>query len=1463
MDASPGEPLPLPEIFERIATVHPTRIAVDVPPGAERPDRTRVTYAALRRRAHAIAAELRGRLTTPGAEPVVGRTLDRSDDEPIVVVFLPREDPALYAAQLGILAAGAAFTCIDPRFPDSHVRAVLADAEPAAIVTDARGRARLAAIGAPSTALLDAEAVEAAMKPDGGDIRAVGPNPVVDSTRLAYVIYTSGTTGRPKGVMIEHRSIANLVRADIEHFGLGPHDRVGQCSSPSYDSSIEETWLAFAAGATLVILDDEAVRLGPDLVGWLRQERISVLCPPPTLLRSTGCADPLAALPDLRLLYVGGEALPQDLADLWARGRWLENGYGPTECTVTVVRGRVREGRPVTIGRVVDGHRDWILDASLEEVPDGETGELCIGGVGLARGYRHLPALTAERFPIHPRLGRIHRTGDLVRRNRDGELECLGRIDSQVKLRGYRVELEAIEARLVALPGVRAAACHVQGEPPSQVLAAHVVPDSSDGPPDLDALRRALREALPEYMVPARLALIDALPTSVGGKLDRRRLPAIPAAAPGRNGAAPGAAGRGAHRLAAPPIRDRGDDIVAPSEMNAPGDARRSHAPPCSGLDRRIADAFGASTGVADVSVDDDFFLDLGGDSLGAVGVVCALRAAAADRQDGAATDAHSNGMPGDAGRDGDPLAHVAVRDLYEARTAAALAERLRERAAQARERGAAQPSMPAPGAGESPDTSRPSGRETTSASCDPTTGSGDVDTARGVAAPIRSTCVQALCLVATLVAAGATSSVLALDVAPFVLDRLGPTASLLLAAPMAMAGLALYAILTISLTIAAKRVLVGRYRPGAVAVWSDEWTRHWIVAHCAHLVPWWLLEGTVFLHDVLRALGATIGHRVHLHRGVDLRHGGWDLLAIGDDATVGQDATIALVDLDRRCAVFGAVTIGARATIDVRAGLAPGSTVGRDGFLTALSWLPPGETIPPGERWDGVPAAPAGLAPAAEDASPHAGAALGPRAQGVVLLLARFGQLLIEFAPAGAMALVAARLVEGRLPDGGASLLAWLRDPLVSRGPAAVALAIALLVVVSLPFSLAAQALSVRWLGPVRPGTVSRWGLDYIRIWLKTGAVDGASRWLSGTLYWPWWLRLAGMRIERGCEISTIIDVVPETVRIGRDCFFADGIYLSSPRVHRGMATIAPSAIGAGTFLGNHAVVPAGRRWPDDLFVGVATVAQPEWGSPDESAPAARRGAPGKAWFGHPPMELPRREVAVGDRRLTHEPGSLRRATRLFWETLRFALPVAPIVAAMAWYRWILLASEHGGVAFRTFVVAPLATLGAAAMLSLAVVALKWILLGRVHAGRHPLWSCWCSRWDFLYVAWSFWARGPLAMLEGTLLLNAFLRLVGMRIGRRVVLGAGFAHVVDPDMLHFDDDTTIACQFQAHSFEDRILKIDHLHIRRDATVGDNAIVFYGAEIGAGTRVAPHSVVMKRDVLEPGRRYIGCPTRPR
>ncbi|WP_070014551.1 non-ribosomal peptide synthetase [Streptomyces nanshensis] len=1321
--------LVLPAMFDAAAARFPDAVAVDVPPSADR-GRRLITY----RRLKTLADTVTG---------AVARTRSRAVPtaharDVVAAILLPRTNELLYAAQLGVLSAGAAHLCLEPAFPDGQLDSVLTDSRAALVLTDADGERRLRGLGYTGEVL----------RVDRHLTRAPEPTPVPPGAdALAYLIYTSGTTGRPKGVMIAHRGIAGLIGSDVAEFGLGPGDRVAQGSSSAYDSSVEETWMALASGATVVPMDDEVVRLGPDLVTWLRNERVTVLCPPPTLLRAMGCADPAGELPDLRLLYVGGEALPADVAEAWSAGRRMVNGYGPTECTVTCVRHDVVAGRRIAIGRPVPGMEAWVLGPDLEPVEPGRPGELCMTGDGLALGYLNEPEKTADRFPQHHRLGRIYRTGDLVHREADGTLVHHGRIDSQVKLRGYRIELEAVEAHLARCPGVREAACRVQGEGQTQTLAAHVVPEDHTRPPRYEALREQLAGSLPSYMVPAQFGLLATLPRSAGGKLRRDDLPPL---GPSRTGFSGG----------------RGRDASAPG--------------PADDMTERIARAVSRVLGTEDVGPHEDFFTGLGGSSLQAALLITELR-------NDAATES------------------LAVRDVYQARTVAALARRA-----------AAPQAAPAAASGEQR----------------------HVDTGNAAVA----TLAQTAWLAVELTAASALACLTFFWLLPLVSDAVG-LVPLLLLAPAALPVVRLLAAApAVAVAAALKRLLVGEYVTETVGAWSGRAVRMWMVRQVVRVIPWRTIAGTEYQCVALRALGARIGERVHIHRGVNLTRGGWDLLDIGDDVTLGQDAAVRLMELENRRIVVGPVVLEDGATVDVRAGVGPGSRIGRGAWLTALSSLPAGGRLGAGEWADGVPARATGPAPAPPPPRESGGRRLSPRAHGAVTVLC---QALLRSALALPYSLLFALLVrQFGFSYGG--LLSALGNP----GDSVRLLGwIALLSCAGLFSSVWLEALAARALGTVAPGVIDRWSLAYVRVWLKTGLVASAGNWLSGALLWPRWLRAAGMRVGADCEISTVIDVVPELVDIGDGSFLADGIYLGGPHVRQGSVALGRLGLGGGTFLGNHAVLPGGRRLPGDLLIGIAT-------------PGSRQEfRPGSSWFGHPPFELPRREVVAADRSVTHSPSAVRRVNRWLWELARFALPLAPLAAAEFW----LLGLGTGGAqdgslpAASLLLTAPAVTLACGLGLCAAVLALKWGLLGRVRPAARPLWSCWCSRWDFLYVAWRVVAGKPLTALEGTLLLPLFLRCTGMRIGRRVVLGEGFAQVVDPDMLDIGDEATVSAMFQAHTFEDRVLKIDRIRVGTRASLSENCVPLYGATIGAGAQVAPHSVVMKQEELLPGTRYEGVP----
>jgi amino acid adenylation domain-containing protein len=464
-----------------------------------------LAYGELDRRANRLAHHLRS--LGVGPDVPVGVAVERS--------------PELIVALLGVLKAGGAYVPLDPATPEERRAYILADAGAAVLLT--------------------ASAVLAADREAWPDTRPVLADGEVDADNLVYLIYTSGSTGRPKGVMVRHGSLAAYVAGFRGEHGLGPADRVLQFASVGFDTSAEEIYPCLTSGAALVLRDDALLASAPDFLRVCGELGISILDLPTAFWHEivARLADAsVAAPPSLRLVILGGErALPERVAAWHALGMdqvKLVNTYGPTEATIVATRCALTPEMDlrgeVPIGRPVPGARAYVADPRLELAPPGIPGELGVGGSGLARGYLGRPDLTAERFVPDPWTGepgaRLYRTGDLVRLLPGGDLEFLGRTDDQVKIRGFRVELREVEAALGRHPGVAAAVVTAREDAPGdRRLAGYVVPQNG-GVPEVSALRAFLAESLPDYMVPAAFVVLDALPLTPSGKVDRRALPA-------------------------------------------------------------------------------------------------------------------------------------------------------------------------------------------------------------------------------------------------------------------------------------------------------------------------------------------------------------------------------------------------------------------------------------------------------------------------------------------------------------------------------------------------------------------------------------------------------------------------------------------------------------------------------------------------------------------------------------------------------------------------------------------------------------------------------------------------------------------------------------------------------------------------------------------------------------------------
>jgi amino acid adenylation domain-containing protein len=474
-----------------------------------------VTYAELDSRSNRLARHLAARGVGVGS--LVGLFVERS--------------PAMVVALLAILKAGGAYVPLDPAYPKARIELILKDAKAALLVSDSALASQVDA-GAASRVLLDADANAIAAESDA----PFDGGATADS--VAYAIYTSGSTGTPKGVLVHHRALVNFMASMAKEPGLGEGDRLLAVTSLSFDIAGLELYLPLSVGALVDLADRETQSDGALLAQRLRTTGATVLQATPATFRLLLDAG-WAGQPGLVILC-GGEAFPRPLADaLVPRAKAVWNMFGPTETTIWSTVQPVRAGgaSSVPIGRPIANTQLYVVDRLLRPVPIGAPGELCIGGDGVAKGYYERDSLTAERFVAHPLADvvrsfdptaplseKVYRTGDLVRWLADGTVEFLGRLDHQVKLRGYRIELGEIEALLGEHPAVREVVVVAREDGPAKALVAYAAL-AAGGALSLADMRAHLRDRLPEYMIPSGLVVLEALPRTPNGKLDRRALP--------------------------------------------------------------------------------------------------------------------------------------------------------------------------------------------------------------------------------------------------------------------------------------------------------------------------------------------------------------------------------------------------------------------------------------------------------------------------------------------------------------------------------------------------------------------------------------------------------------------------------------------------------------------------------------------------------------------------------------------------------------------------------------------------------------------------------------------------------------------------------------------------------------------------------------------------------------------------
>ncbi|NEW74232.1 amino acid adenylation domain-containing protein, partial [Streptomyces rhizosphaericus] len=541
---------PLAELFDARAELSPDAVAVVGAGGEE------WSYAELRERSDRVAGLLAARGV--GRGDLVAVVLERSAD--VVPVLL------------GIAKAGAGFVPVDPAYPVERIGWMVEDAGPVLVVCSEETQGLVPA--GVECLVWDQSVVAEAPR---------APVVSVSVEDVAYVIYTSGSTGRPKGVAVTHRGIGNLVSAQIDRFEVGADARVLQLASLSFDASVWELFMALLSGAALVMVDSDTLPPNGSLSEVVAEFGVTHVTVSPSVLAT------VEELPgSLGTVVVASEVCPPSLVERWAPGRRMVNAYGPTEVTVCATMSEPLEASasgPVPIGRPLTNTRAFVLDERLAPVPAGVMGELYVAGPGLARGYLGRPGLTAERFVACPFTGgRMYRTGDLAKWTADGQLVFGGRVDEQVKVRGFRVEPGEIETALAGHQGVgQVAVIAREDRTGDKRLVAYIVPDDAV---DVSQLRAFLADRLPDYMVPAAFVTLDALPITVNGKLDRAALPA-----PDFTGAA--TAGRG----------------------------------PETPTEERLCELFAEVLGLEEVVSAEASFFELGGDSILVMKLIAQIRA--------------------------------------------------------------------------------------------------------------------------------------------------------------------------------------------------------------------------------------------------------------------------------------------------------------------------------------------------------------------------------------------------------------------------------------------------------------------------------------------------------------------------------------------------------------------------------------------------------------------------------------------------------------------------------------------------------------------------------------------------------------------------------------------------------------------------------------------------------------------
>lgn len=1232
-----------------------------------------------------------------------------------------------YVSILAVLKIGATYVPLEVEHPDERLSYIFSDMHFHAVITTSSQSIRKITT-CPKSIVLDKVLKKIDKQPLGRPVLIGKP---CDDEQLCYVIYTSGSTGKPKGVEITHRSICHYIHEASSIYEMTAEDRVYQGFSLAFDASLEEMWMAFANGGALIACTSKDTRSGVLLIEFLQQHRVSFFSTVPTLLSTIE-----GSLPHLRLLVLGGEACSLGLVNRWYRpGLKIFNTYGPTEATVIATYSQCQEGAPVTIGRPLPGYDILVLDANLQPVAQGVPGELCIGGIGLARGYVNRLDMTASKFVQNPNnpSQRLYRTGDLATVTVHGDIQFLGRLDDQIKLRGFRIELNEIETVMMAYQAITQAVVSLQ-ELECPTLVAYLSVDKKNQF-NVEQFKLFLQEKLPRFMIPTLFELVESFPLLASGKVNRKALPAPKHA-----------------------IRQEKEYIA-----------------PMSAIEKDIAEIWEAAMQSGPISITADFFYDLGGHSLLAAKVVSNLRK-----------------MPA--------LQNISILDIYQNPSIKQLALKFSEIGAQS--------------------TQRPSGgnhqRNTT------------------------PSWVYFLCMVGQFFGCLLQYAISAWQLLAVVICYSFVTEkNTLLSWQSLEIFLFLFLVMPIAsvlISIGSKWLLLGRVKPGRYRLWGWFYLRWWMVQRLQKNIfsPKHMI-GSPLIVFYYRLLGAKIGKNCYIGT---INLSTFDQLSIGDDTSIGYDASLPGYIVEDGWLKIGTVTIGKHCFVGARSVVSMNTSIEDDAALDHMSMLPVDRVIRRGQFFSGSPATLSIVPP--NHVTNHKKTE-NHQTLARTIWYGLLHYICMEFALCIYLLCFIPCIV----------LVSYFYEQSHYLITILFATPLGAITFMALYYMSIFTCKKII-INKIKPGTYALQSIYYLRQWTIVRMMDideiGV---LADSLYLPLFLRSLGAKIGKRVEMGETPHVIPDLVSIRDGGFTASSVGMAWPDVYNGSATFAPVMIGSRGFVGNGSILPSGAEIGDGSLLGCMSMTP----SNNEAAEA------NTAWLGSPAVFLPKRELFHGfSEEETYNPTKRTYCLRLAIEFARIIMPMTFSLMLLFNLLYVLDYLLGNYSLLTTFLVIPIAEILIILGIIALIVAMKWIMLGRIKPSITPIWNSFIWKNDVREYSYNYFVNKYFTnVVLGTPFVSILFRCMGATIGKRLFTDSNL--FAEFDLITIGDDVCINSEtrIQTHLYEDRIFKLSNLVIKDGCSIGDASIVLYDTVMENYSTLGSLSLLMKGEILPANTHWEGIP----